>query len=264
MLLLTGATGLVGSALLRRLLDDGARGALPGARPAPAGDAARARADRARRPHRPALVSQRAARRATRSCTSRPRSAISRADRSRSSTGSPPGGWCEAAAARRAWGGSCSSPRSTPPRTTARASSAPRRSPSRPCARPSCDWTVFAPSIVYAPGDPWLTLLERLALLPVMPMSGAGARVPADLGRGRRRLRDRRRCARPRARAPRRRTSSPARRRSRHTEIVGSCSLAAAARARSCTCRRRSSRARCACWRRRWARARSRRGTRPS
>jgi NADH dehydrogenase len=34
--------------------------------------------------------------------------------------------------------------------------------------------TVFAPSIVYAPGDPWLTLLERLALLPVMPVSGRG------------------------------------------------------------------------------------------
>ena len=34
---------------------------------------------------------------------------------------------------------------------------------------------VFAPSIVYAPGDPWLTLLERLALLPVMPVSGRGA-----------------------------------------------------------------------------------------
>jgi NADH dehydrogenase len=34
--------------------------------------------------------------------------------------------------------------------------------------------TVFAPSIVYAPGDPWLTLLERLALLPVMPVSGSG------------------------------------------------------------------------------------------
>ncbi len=33
---------------------------------------------------------------------------------------------------------------------------------------------VFAPSIVYAPGDPWLTLLERLALLPVMPLSGRG------------------------------------------------------------------------------------------
>src|SRR5271155_521759 len=33
---------------------------------------------------------------------------------------------------------------------------------------------VFAPSIVYAPGDPWLTLLERLALLPGMPVSGRG------------------------------------------------------------------------------------------
>jgi NADH dehydrogenase len=33
---------------------------------------------------------------------------------------------------------------------------------------------VFAPSIVYAPGDPWLTLLERMALLPLMPLSGRG------------------------------------------------------------------------------------------
>jgi uncharacterized protein YbjT (DUF2867 family) len=33
---------------------------------------------------------------------------------------------------------------------------------------------VFSPSIVYAPGDRWLTLLERLALLPAMPMSGGG------------------------------------------------------------------------------------------
>jgi uncharacterized protein YbjT (DUF2867 family) len=33
---------------------------------------------------------------------------------------------------------------------------------------------VFAPSIVYAPGDPWLTLLERMALLPAMPISGRG------------------------------------------------------------------------------------------
>jgi len=36
------------------------------------------------------------------------------------------------------------------------------------------DWTVFAPSIVYAPGDVWLTLLERLSLLPAMPVSGMG------------------------------------------------------------------------------------------
>jgi NADH dehydrogenase len=34
--------------------------------------------------------------------------------------------------------------------------------------------TVFAPSIVYAPGDVFMTLLGRLALLPVVPMSGAG------------------------------------------------------------------------------------------
>ncbi|HEY3827606.1 MAG TPA: NAD(P)H-binding protein [Solirubrobacteraceae bacterium] len=34
--------------------------------------------------------------------------------------------------------------------------------------------SVLSPSIVYAPGDRWLTLLERLALLPAMPVSGAG------------------------------------------------------------------------------------------
>jgi uncharacterized protein YbjT (DUF2867 family) len=35
--------------------------------------------------------------------------------------------------------------------------------------------TVFSPSIVYTPGDPWLTLLERLALLlPAVPVSGSG------------------------------------------------------------------------------------------
>src|SRR5271169_6654398 len=33
---------------------------------------------------------------------------------------------------------------------------------------------VFAPSLVYAPGDAWLTLLERLALAPVMPVCGRG------------------------------------------------------------------------------------------
>jgi len=37
--------------------------------------------------------------------------------------------------------------------------------------------TVFAPSLVYAPGDRWLTLLERLALLPVVPVSGSGRAV---------------------------------------------------------------------------------------
>jgi NADH dehydrogenase len=33
---------------------------------------------------------------------------------------------------------------------------------------------VFAPSIVYSPRDPWIRLLERMSLLPVMPISGSG------------------------------------------------------------------------------------------
>ena len=34
--------------------------------------------------------------------------------------------------------------------------------------------TVFSPSIVYTPGDPWLTILERFSHLPVMPIAGDG------------------------------------------------------------------------------------------
>jgi uncharacterized protein YbjT (DUF2867 family) len=34
--------------------------------------------------------------------------------------------------------------------------------------------TVFSPSIVYTPGDPWITLLERLSRLPAVPVSGSG------------------------------------------------------------------------------------------
>ncbi|PTL59396.1 NAD(P)H-binding protein [Paraconexibacter algicola] len=34
--------------------------------------------------------------------------------------------------------------------------------------------TIFAPSMVYAPGDEAMTLIARLALLPVVPMSGRG------------------------------------------------------------------------------------------
>ena len=33
---------------------------------------------------------------------------------------------------------------------------------------------VFAPSIMYRPGDQWITLLQRFALLPVVPISGSG------------------------------------------------------------------------------------------
>jgi uncharacterized protein YbjT (DUF2867 family) len=34
--------------------------------------------------------------------------------------------------------------------------------------------TIFAPSIVYDRDDPWVTLMRRLALLPVLPVSGSG------------------------------------------------------------------------------------------
>lgn len=34
--------------------------------------------------------------------------------------------------------------------------------------------TTFAPSIVYAPGDVWMTMLERLSLLPLVPLPGRG------------------------------------------------------------------------------------------
>jgi uncharacterized protein YbjT (DUF2867 family) len=36
------------------------------------------------------------------------------------------------------------------------------------------DTTIFRPSIIYTPGDPWLTLLDRLSRLPAMPVSGSG------------------------------------------------------------------------------------------
>lgn len=37
--------------------------------------------------------------------------------------------------------------------------------------------TVFHPSIIYTPGDPWLTLLDRLSRLPAVPVSGSGRAV---------------------------------------------------------------------------------------
>jgi uncharacterized protein YbjT (DUF2867 family) len=36
------------------------------------------------------------------------------------------------------------------------------------------DTTVFRPSIIYTPGDPWITLLDRLSRLPAVPISGSG------------------------------------------------------------------------------------------
>jgi NADH dehydrogenase len=44
-------------------------------------------------------------------------------------------------------------------------------------AEAEIDTTVFAPSIVYAPDDQWIRLLERLSHLPLAPVSGSGDAV---------------------------------------------------------------------------------------
>ncbi len=44
----------------------------------------------------------------------------------------------------------------------------------RAVAESTLEHTVFAPSMVYSPSDPFMTLLERMSLLPVMPISGSG------------------------------------------------------------------------------------------
>ncbi len=100
--------------------------------------------------------------------------------------------------------------------------------------------TVFAPSIVYTPGDPWLSLLERLSLLPgAAGVRGRPRGLPADLGRGRGRLRDRRAGAPGGRRPPRVR---PGRARSRCPTTTSCARRCApwAARGRWCTCRCRS------------------------
>jgi NADH dehydrogenase len=44
----------------------------------------------------------------------------------------------------------------------------------RAVASSSLQTTIFAPSIVYDRSDPWVTLLRRFSFLPVMPVSGEG------------------------------------------------------------------------------------------
>jgi uncharacterized protein YbjT (DUF2867 family) len=44
----------------------------------------------------------------------------------------------------------------------------------RAVAQSELDTTIFAPSIVYDRDDPWVTIMRRLALLPVLPIAGAG------------------------------------------------------------------------------------------
>ena len=124
---------------------------------------------------------------------------------------------------------------------------------------------VFAPSIVYAPGDPWLTLLERLALLPLMPVSGRGRAVFQPIW-----AEDVAACVSAALRAqdepstPAPATSSPGPTRSATTRSCGRCCARWGASARCCTCPRRSSRAPCGCSSASPARARSPPGTRRS
>lgn len=40
--------------------------------------------------------------------------------------------------------------------------------------RSGLETVVFEPSIIYAPGDPWLTLVGRMGLLPAVPVAGSG------------------------------------------------------------------------------------------
>jgi NADH dehydrogenase len=44
----------------------------------------------------------------------------------------------------------------------------------RTVARSPLPTTIFAPSIVYDPSDRWVSLMRRLALLPAVPISGSG------------------------------------------------------------------------------------------
>ncbi|HKT82310.1 MAG TPA: NAD(P)H-binding protein, partial [Solirubrobacterales bacterium] len=44
----------------------------------------------------------------------------------------------------------------------------------RAVASSSLETTIFAPSIVYDRSDPWVTLLRRFSFLPVLPVSGSG------------------------------------------------------------------------------------------
>ncbi len=102
----------------------------------------------------------------------------------------------------------------------------------RAVASSPLETTVFAPSIVYDRTDPWVTLLRRFSFLPVLPVSGDGAGpLPADLGRRRRPLRAAHRARR--APTGARATSWPARRRSATTRCPTSSAASRGDRGRS-------------------------------
>ena len=147
MLLLTGATGQVGSALLRRLVDDGTDVRCLVRDPRRLG-AMRVRVQIALGD----LTDPPSFRNALRGVDTVVHLAATIRDQPRGSIEELDGiaTWRIVRAAQRAVSGSCSSPRSTPRRITAPAFTAPRPSPRQAVCESELDWTVFAPSIVYA------------------------------------------------------------------------------------------------------------------
>ena len=109
----------------------------------------------------------------------------------------------------------------------------------------SLETMVFQPSIVYTPGDPWLTLLERFSYLPALPVSGSGRAQYQPIW-----AEDVADCvlAALIATGPRRRRvrAGAAPRRSPTTTSCASRSPPRAAAAACCTCRCRSCAPRCA------------------
>ncbi len=94
--------------------------------------------------------------------------------------------------------------------------------------------TVFAPSIVYDHSDPWITLLRRFSFLPVLPVSGGGKRGSSRFGRRTPPAASSARWQRPiRGRA----TSWRGRRRSPTTRCPTWSARSPAGRGRLCTCR---------------------------
>ena len=173
MLLLTGATGLVGSTLLPRLLAEGTdvRCLVRDPRRLGAQRVSACRSRSGTSPTRRRFATPCAACR--RSCTSRRRSATSRDGSIEELDGIATWRMVEAAERQGVERfvffsalGASTHHRTRLLRAKALAEQAVREA--------DLHSIVFAPSIVYAPGDPWLTLLERMALLPVMPLSGRG------------------------------------------------------------------------------------------
>ena len=191
MLLLTGATGLLGHAVVRRLV----------ARGTPV--RCLVRDPRRLGPERvrvqlaigdladPAELAQRAARRGHGRAPGRRRARPAARDR----RGAQRARRLAAAARRRARrrrATSCGSRRSAPRRTTRCGCSAPRRWPRRRWPSRRIPTTTLAHSLIYSPGDRHLLWLERLGYLPAVPLVGPRDRPhAADLGRGRGGLRAR-------------------------------------------------------------------------